>query len=108
MRGPRRSLMLAVPLAAVLFASCGESSSAEAASAAAMAAMAAPAAAEKIVIQEVPVERVVVKEVPVEVEKVVERVVRAESDATDQSVPAASLPEARPPQAAANAAFAQD
>ena len=58
MRGPRRSLMLAIPLAALLVASCGESSSAEAAPAA--------AAVERIVIKEVPVEKVVMKEVPVE------------------------------------------
>ena len=50
---------------------------------AAMAAAPAPALAEKIVIKEVPVERIVtntqVKELPVEVEKVVEKVVTANS-----------------------------
>ena len=98
MRGPRRSLMLAVPLAAVLFASCGESSSAEAAPAAAPAA--AMQAVEKIVMKEVPVERVVVKEVPVErlvtqqVEKVVEKVVEASStvQGSDPAAAAQSQP----------------
>ena len=82
MRGPRRSLMLAIPLAAMLVASCGESSSAEAAPAVAAAAYAAPAAAaapvEKMVVKEVPVERVVAKQV----EKVVTQTVQFETAAT--------------------------
>ncbi len=108
MRGPRRSLMLAIPLAALLVASCGESSSADAAPAA--------AAVERIVIKEVPVEKVVMKEVPVEklvvkevpvervvtqqvekvvtqtvqVEKVVEKVVEA-SSAVQGADPAAAV-----------------
>ena len=103
MRGPRRSLMLAIPLAALLVASCGESSSAEAAPAAAPAA--AMQAVEKIVMKEVPVERVVVKEVPVErlvtqqVEKVVTQTVAVEKVVAASTVQGSDPASAAPNQA---------
>ena len=74
--------MLAIPLAAMLVASCGESSSAAGAPSAD--ANAAMVSVERIVEKEVPVERVVIKEVPVErlvtqqVEKVVTQTVEVE------------------------------
>ena len=95
MRGPRRSLMLAIPLAAVLVASCGETETVSVekiversvpvertvekmvARPAAMAAAAAPAPVEKIVVKEVPVEKLVTQAVAVE--RVVEKVVTANS-----------------------------
>ena len=103
MRGPRRSLMLAIPLAALLVASCGESSSAEAAPAAAPAA--AMQAVEKIVIKEVPVERVVVKEVPVErlVTQQVEKVV-TQTVAVEKVVAASTVQGSDPASAASNQA----
>ncbi len=91
MRGPRRTLMLAIPLAAMLVASCGESETASAAGApmpASYPAAAASQAVEKTVIKEVPVEKIVVKEVPVErvvaqqVEKTVTQTVQFEAAAT--------------------------
>ena len=91
MRGPRRTLMLAIPLAAMLVASCGESETASAARApmpASYPAAAASQAVERTVIKEVPVEKIVVKEVPVErvvaqqVEKTVTQTVQFEAPAT--------------------------
>ena len=103
MRGPRRSLMLAIPLAAVLFASCGESSSVSAE--AAPAAMAARTV-ERIVEKEVPVEKIVVKEVPVDrvvaqqVEKLVTQTVQVEK-VVEKVVEASSTVQAADPAAAA-------
>ena len=97
MRGPRRSLILAVPLAAVLFASCGESQtvSAEFVQAAAPAAAAAPV--EKTVVKEVPVERIVAQQV----EKVVTQTVQFEAVATtDPGTTGSVLQEAAPAGAA--------
>jgi len=83
--------MLAIPLAAMLVASCGESETASAAGApmpASYPAAAASQAVEKTVIKEVPVEKIVVKEVPVErvvaqqVEKTVTQTVQFEAAAT--------------------------
>ncbi len=91
MRGPKRTLLLAIPLAAMLVASCGESETASAARApvaASFPAAAASQAVERTVIKEVPVEKIVVKEVPVErvvaqqVEKTVTRAVQFEAVAT--------------------------
>ena len=91
MRGPRRTLMLAIPLAAMLVASCGESEMASAAHGpmpASYPAAAASQAVAKTVIKEVPVEKIVVKEVPVErvvaqqVEKTVTQTVQFDAAAT--------------------------
>ena len=102
MRGPRRSLMLAIPLAAVLVASCGETETVSVekiversvpvertvekmvARPAAMAAAAAPAPVEKIVVKEVPVEKLVTQAVTVE--KVVET-----NSAVQGAAPAAAV-----------------
>ncbi|MYD95586.1 MAG: DUF4349 domain-containing protein [Chloroflexi bacterium] len=100
MRGPRRTLMLAIPLAAMLVASCGESemaSAARAPMAASYPAAAASQAVEKTVIKEVPVEKIVVKEVPVErvvaqrVEKTVTQAVQFEAVATTDPGTAGSI-----------------
>ena len=94
MRGPRRTLMLAIPLAAMLVASCGESSTdspsfAVEAAPAAPAAMAVAPPPERVVIKEVPVEKIVVKEVPVE--KVVTQAVQFEAVATTDPGTAGSI-----------------